>query len=98
LVNACTLVYLLIQVSQFLQTLESDLQLGVGGRLDSVLGQCMYCGLFIDSGVPVPADPGVRPTARRGWSSGLSAWSMHVLWSVVQSGRRRLPWSVGADL
>ena len=33
------------QVSQFLQTLERDLQLGVGGRLDSVLGQCMYFGL-----------------------------------------------------
>jgi len=33
------------QVSQFLQTLEQDLRLGVGGRLDSVLGQCMYFGL-----------------------------------------------------
>ena len=33
------------QVSQFLRTLESDLTQGVGGRLDSVLGQCMYFGL-----------------------------------------------------
>jgi len=33
------------QVSQFLATLERDVHLGVGGRLDSVLGQCMYFGL-----------------------------------------------------
>ena len=33
------------QVSQFLHTLEHDLEGGVGGRLDSVLGQCMYFGL-----------------------------------------------------
>lgn len=33
------------RVQDFIFTLESDLERGVGGRLDSVLAQCMYFGL-----------------------------------------------------
>ncbi|XP_069689889.1 conserved oligomeric Golgi complex subunit 8 [Periplaneta americana] len=33
------------KVSQFLSTLEQDLNRGVGSSLDSIIGQCMYFGL-----------------------------------------------------
>jgi hypothetical protein len=35
----------MFQVTQFLTTLEQDLNRGLGSSLDSIIGQCMYFGL-----------------------------------------------------
>ena len=39
--------WLVAKVSWFLSVLHADLSAGVGGRLDSLLGQCMYFGLSL---------------------------------------------------
>ena len=76
------------QVSQFLQTLERDLQLGVGGRLDSVLGQCMYFGLSFSR---VGADfrgllaPIFERAALAGFTRAVNDANVRYCWSLLST-------------
>ena len=50
------------------------------------------------AGVSVPIHAGSGPAQRRRGPTGLPAWTVHVLWPVVQPCRRRLPRSGGPHL
>lgn len=83
------------KVQQFLKTLEYDLERGVGSRLDSLLGQCMYFGLSFSR---VGADfrgllpPLFHTAAMKAFSTAvLDATERCVVFACVESSYEKYP-------
>ena len=82
-------------MQQFLKTLEYDLERGVGSRLDSLLGQCMYFGLSFSR---VGADfrgllpPLFHAAAMKAFSTAVfDATERYVVFACVESSYEKYP-------